>query len=482
MSVDAKGTNRLRLRRGATRGAIWLTVILIASVAGNFAPAHRSVALAVVVFVAAASILTVRAEPPGAWRAHAWIPYTWMALFLLPTFRFQSNDPLNTSASASSPENVIQVLVYAAAALLILRARRRLTSETRTRIAKLPMIAWPTIAVVSALWSPIPLFTLVRAGQLWVLVAMALLMVRIGIDSPERLHTLLRSTLRLFVQLTTILCTAGFLFRPWPNDRFTWPGTHPIVASMYLAIALLIVVSSQSAALQLRRGLFLPRIGLFSVALFLGETRGALAALAVGFAVVLWMKGRAKPMVRYVGLFYYLVAVALVVGIALPQTLTYLERGGGIEGLTTLSGRVSVWEQSADLLTNHGRWLGGFGYASSRVLLPVLVSWAGTAHSYWVELLLDLGVVGMSMALLDIAWLFVNLRRPSLIPSAMGLGLLAFTVVFSVVSEAAAFPGAAFGILALIHVPALYGATVRSSRGLGALTPNQLDRRSIPAA
>jgi hypothetical protein len=464
-------TARERLGRLAFGAAVWGAALAFAALVGANASRHWHIAIALAVMAAGASIVLVRWTPPDSWRDHAWIPYAWLALLLIPTFRFQSNDPLNTTASASSPENVVQVVVYAMIAFFVLRARRRLTLDDRSHLVKLPLIAWPSLAVASAVWSPIPLFTVVRAAQLWVLIGMALLMVRIGRSSPARMAEIWTSTLRLFVRVTTLLCVVGFLIRSWVDDRFSWPGTHPIVASMYLAMALLILVSTSSRSLGLSRSLFWPRIALFSVALYLGETRGALAGLCVGLAVVLWMKGRAKPAVRYLGVFYYVVAVALVVLVALPQTLAYLERGGGIASLTTLSGRVSLWEQSTDLLTLHGRWAAGFGYGASRVLLPLLVAWAGTAHSYWVELLLDLGIVGMGAALLDVFWLTANLLRPSVIPSTTALGLFAFTVVFSVVSEAAAFPGIGFGMLALLHVPALSLATARLPDRVTGLAP-----------
>jgi hypothetical protein len=462
---------RERLSRLTGIAVAWASVVTVAALVGAGSLRQPHVAIGMAVVLAGASIVVVRSARSDAWRDHEWIPYAWMALLLVPTFRFQSNDPLNTSASASSPENLVQVVVYAMIALFVLRARRRLTLEDRGRVAKLPLIAWPSLAVASTLWSPIPLFTVVRAAQLWVVIGLALLMVRIGRRSPSRMATIWTSTMRLFVRVTTVLCVIGFLIRPWPNERFTWLGTHPIVASMYLAMALLILISIPSSSVGLSRSLFWPRIGLFSIALFLGETRGALAGLCVGLAVVLWMKGRARPAARYLGIFYYITAIAVVLLVALPQTMAYLERGGGVESLTTLSGRVSLWEQSTDLLTLHGRWVAGFGYGASRVLLPALVSWAGTAHSYWVELLLDLGVLGMAAALLDVVWLAPTLVRPSVIPSSTTMSLFAFTVVFSVVSEAAAFPGIGFTMLALLHVPALFLATVRGPDSATALVP-----------
>jgi hypothetical protein len=199
----------------------------------------------------------------------------------------------------------------------------------------------------------------------------------------------------------------------------------------------------------------------------------------VGLAALIWFAGRRRPLTRYLGALYYGIALLLLLLVALPPIVHYLERGGGTRGLTTLNGRVGLWQVSIHLVGQADKWITGFGYGAARVILPLYVDWAGTAHSYWVELLVGLGIPGVILGAADIVYLFRHLSsRASVASSAATVALLAFLIVNSLVSEVLAFPGIGFGMLALLHVPVLAqlsGAAYRDRRTSGP-TQNSADR------
>jgi hypothetical protein len=432
--------------------ALWAGIFGMAGFAAILAVSHRSLALPLAGLLLAASIVALRGDLPDRLGNHRWIPYAWIALFISPSFDFNLADTLNPSSSAST-ENKIQLLLYLAVALLIVHSRRLLVTHDPRRIRKGPLLAWPLLAVVSTLWSPVPLFTLVRSLQLLVPIGLAVLMARVWLASPDTALRLWRSTFRLFVQAVTILALWGFAAGGW-RGRFTWPGAHPVTAAMFLSIAILILLANGPAFLKLPRSGYVVRLLLFATGIYLGETRGALAGIVVGLAALIWFAGRQKPLTRYLGLMYYGTALLLILAVALPAILRYLERGGNVQTLTTFNGRVGLWEVSIDLIGDAGKWITGFGYGAARVILPLHVNWAGTAHNYWVELLVGLGIPGMLLAATDILYLVRHLSsRRSITSPASALAPLAFLIVTSVGSEVAAFPGVGFGMLALLHVP-----------------------------
>ena len=113
-----------------------------------------------------------------------------------------------------------------------------------------------------------------------------------------------------------------------------------------------------------------------------------------------------------------------------------------------------LWTKSFDLLSTTDRWLIGFGYGSPRVFLPTIASWAGTAHSSWMELLLGIGILGPILAAADILFvIWYAASRNALVPPSVTLSILTFLLVTSVTGEGLALPSASFAILALLHAP-----------------------------
>jgi O-antigen ligase/polysaccharide polymerase Wzy-like membrane protein len=386
---------------------------------------------------------------------YGWIPYAWIVLCLTPDLKFASRNPLDTSISSTAPETYVQLLAYLLVAGLIILSRRGATAEDRGRLRLGTLLIWPLIALLSTAWSVVPLFTFVRASQLLVPIGLAFLMTRIWLSSPERGAAIWRDTLRIFVRVVTVLALIGFAAGFW-KQRFTWPGAHPIVASLYMGLALLLLIACGRSFLHFRASGYVFRISLLAVGLYLGETRTVIAALLLALAVMFWWFGRTRPAVRFLGLFYYGLALVLLLVFALPGIVEYLARGETGQNLETLNGRIPLWEIAIDLVREAGRWFTGFGYGAARILLPTHVEWAGSAHSSWLELLLAIGIWGPLFGVIDIFSVLRHIpSRRAVADQALMMAMLAFLVVASIASETLVIPGLGFVILALLHVPIL---------------------------
>ncbi len=457
---------------------MWAITLAVAALAGVLTLQHDRTALGISMAVLIASIVFLDAGRSDFLGNHGWIPWAWIALCLAPDFRLTFRSPLDTSVSSASLENFAQVIIYFLIAGLVLWSRRRLITRDPRHVRKGLLPIWPSIALGSTIWSLVPLFTFVRAFQLLVPVGLALLMVRLWLSSPELANTIWRNTLRLFVRTVTILVVLGFVTGFWREPRFAWPGIHPGVASVYMGVGLLLLIACGRSFLGFQLSGFVFRLLLFGAGLYLGETRAVIAALLVAIAVLLWWEGRRRPLAKYLGIPYYAIALALLLVVATPEIMQYLARGQTSEGFATLNGRIPLWWLSLDLLSDAGRWFTGFGYGAARVILPVHLEWAGTAHSSWVELLLAIGVLGPLLAASDILYLFAHASgRRSITPPSLTLSLLAFLVLVSITGEVLALPGLGFVLLSLLHAPVL---AQRSALSSGARLTIDADRTAAP--
>jgi O-Antigen ligase len=341
-------------------------------------------------------------------------------------------------------------------AVLVLRSRRLLVAYDPRQLRTGPLLAWPVLALVSTGWSLVPLFTFIRALQLLVPIGLALLMVRIWLTAPEAARAIWKDTLRLFVQVVTILIFIGLATGFWREARFTWPGAHPGVAAMYVGAAFVILLAGGRTFLALRPSGYVLRLALFGTTLYLGDTRGVLAGVLLAVGLMLWFAARTKPLKSYLGMTYYAIAGGLVLIAARPEIMTYVLRGGTTEGITSLSGRIPLWSSAINIMSDADRWFVGFGYGSARVILPKVADWAGTAHSAWVEILLAIGILGPLLLGADVLFVLRHAwSRVALAPSSVTVSLLAFLTLVSITSEGIVFPGLSFVLLALLHVPVL---------------------------
>jgi hypothetical protein len=383
------------------------------------------------------------------------VPYAWIALLLTPSFNFAWEwHEIEPSASNLSPENIVQLVVYGAVAGMVLRSHRMLVGSHPIHLRKGPVLLWPVMALCSALWSLVPLFSVVRALQLLVVIGLGLVMARIWLTSPEIAAALWKQTFRLFIYVVTVLVFIGLLVGGWGQQRFTWPGAHPGVAAMFIGIGFVILAAQDRASLGLRTSGYLWRLALFATVLYLGHTRTIISSVVVAVAVLFWWAARTHPLKSYLGVTYYAIVVAFVVMTVLPQVTEYVYRGQTTQNLESLSGRIPLWEFSVDLVSDANRWLIGFGYGSAKLLLPESFSWAGTAHSAWVELFVAIGILGPVLLAVDLLFLLrYASSRLSLVPPSLTLSLLAVLVISSITGESLAFPSLPFVMLTLLHVP-----------------------------
>jgi O-antigen ligase len=340
-------------------------------------------------------------------RPFRWVPLAWCLLLFVSNVktRLEFRDASAVVQGNVSSNNKIELLGYVLVALAVFAVsfHRRLTLSAS---GGWPLLAWPLLGLVSTVWSPIPLFTFVRATQLLVIIALALLCLRLAHDFPELGHTIVVDSLRLFVIVTALLSLWGLVNRTeWADNRFMWPtGQHPIVVGIVVAAALLIVLVGGYSLTGFPWPVATSLVVLFSIVVLLGRNRSILISVSVALVLALWIKSGQKHIAtRFVALLALLYGSLVLALFAGSTILEYLSRGESVHSLETFTGRTLLWTTAIRQLKTPGEWLVGFGYGSPRVILEPLFEWAGEAHNSLIELLLGLGLIGAATGLVSYA-------------------------------------------------------------------------------
>jgi O-antigen ligase len=154
---------------------------------------------------------------------------------------------------------------------------------------------------------------------------------------------------------------------------------------------------------------------------WLTDARGPLGAIAIALVVISFVRLRRPASAPLLLLF--LVVVALVVAVMLPEQLDRVFEITAKKDYITLNGRTDLWEYAIQLI--QARPLHGYGYFASRFVLLDAFFWAGHAHNSFIETTLSTGVVGLCFLLAWTGYLAVQLFK-SLSPLLIGVSVYCF--------------------------------------------------------
>ncbi len=383
-------------------------------------------------------------------------------LLMIGSTSFRVRDEYATLQGVADVQVLFQLgvsgLVFVVAAVAMLTDA---FPKTRILLAECLLGAFGVFAFVSLVWSSTPTLTAVRAVQVLIVIFFAGVAVRL-LGPSKALEALFVATI-IYVLLGTtarLLTGAGYQKIDLQGAvRFTWFYVHPIIAGTYAAAGALYLVARSlydgHRALLWRAVPWLLFFVMVAVALAT-RSRGPVFACVGGLGILL-IRRYSRPWITAVGV-PIVFALVLAVSAAIPvaqnwlgsgegaesAAADFLLRGEGLQGLTDLNGRVSLWVDLTPLFLKHP--LIGSGFLASREFILQYRSWASEAHNSLVQSLLDLGVVGTMLLWLPIALTFMPFRdgRTSSPTSqrarAIGIALMVFVVLNSVTT--ASFAGA----------------------------------------
>lgn len=299
------------------------------------------------------------------------------------------------------PVSGIENLRYVAVvALVAVTWREAAAGGKRVKLAELPRNArllvtalWllSFLAVASIAWSIAPKLTALQTGAFMLLVVLVHLSLKLWRDRAALVSDL---QVIYFTLAATIL--AGFAVPRDRNGRMGGLYNNPNGLAQITVLTALIGIGLYA---ETRRRLFLLGTAPLLVVLVLTESRTAVIAFVVG-GIFFVVKGGARSLLR---------AALAVTVVLLGGVLFHLPLPSGIRSVVgrfteavasgdPLNGRGPVWDYA--LLLWHRQPLTGYGFRTGDVLFEANraltdVEHHTVAHSSYLQMLLELGVLGM---------------------------------------------------------------------------------------
>ena len=368
-----------------------------------------------------------------------WLAACVLGLLISSDYRFRSRDATLTLSGRPDLAVLVEVGVYASVALV---ASIVVALTGKPQVApRLLYAMWAAggFLAVTTIYSPFGLFSLVRGTQLLIVIALAHVIAgRLAV--PE-----FAILVRVFTVVVSLSAFLGVVF-PFERDgaagdRFSWLHVHPVVAGLYLGVAILFLVGHLTGEGGRLHGLAWPRpvqwtlLIVCSGGLLATQTRGSIVATVVGCLVLFW--SRSTPGQRIDLLFGGGIAFALVAILGGGFILDFLQRGESVERIATLNARTGLWAQMLRLWSE--KPLFGHGLGASRGLL-IDETGLGGGHNVGVNLLVDAGAIGLVLwtilffALIKYLLLLCRIERTRVVASTL-LGATVLLLVNGLTTE-----------------------------------------------
>ncbi len=329
----------------------------------------------------------------------------------------------------------------------------------RLRLANPLMWAWGTYwawLFASVLWSANPPNTIFKLAVLTVFGTAAW-----GISrwfSQDGWNLVLAVSCAMFIVVGMLAELQLGNFRPWMSEYRLSGTQHPNSFAIYGIV--MVFVASIYVGRQVRTTAFWVLFGLAGLmCLLMTKSRTALLSLIVGLSAIQLL--RLPPAKRFTfavgfGGFAALMGLglALVSTAAMRGTLGNLASMGRGEEVSTLTGRVPLWEELIDHIQD--RPLVGYGYLgfwdADRVEeLADIFKWEiPHGHNMYLDIILDGGVLGLGLYLLFlvtglvVAWRTYSTNNAG---AAFAFGLVAAVLVHGFAESLFKMPGFAGFIL-----------------------------------
>ena len=384
--------------------------------------------------------------------------YLGFALLVLAHVKFRNRDAGAALSGELDAQVLFELCLYgiiffiAAANFLLLPQKRVSAKPTSNEIC---LFSFVFLAALSVFWSYAPAVTAVRSFQWMILYCFMFEAVR-HLKPPQFMVSFGISLLSgvlfcslvsaLFPSLRAIELSHRMMAGLLNPSRFSWFAVHPLDAASEVGAAIVFVLSTifwskrhnSPRLLRLPLSVYLLPLVVILVAT---RARGAIAATLAATIVMALKRYRTLRVVSWFGLAIGAVILLVFVNGGLDTNLLesgngvseYLLRGGSSAQFLSLNGRTELWRGVIRLVMK--RPLLGYGFVSARKVLPNMVSWdAGEAHDTYLELLLGLGIIGETLALIPLTRTVLGTIQPDHHAAEWVNGLVLGTMIFLMIN------------------------------------------------
>jgi exopolysaccharide production protein ExoQ len=351
-----------------------------------------------------------------------WVPTLWMFSITSRSINAWFGGGGGDAETGGGWDHIFQAGLFCIGSMVLLRRKLNWAEAIRNNLWLSVLIGWMLVSIV---WSDMPLISF----KSWVKEILAVVMALVVLTEPEpkqAMQKLFRRTIYILVPFSVLLikyypnlgvsynrhfgevqwlgvtqqknslgqlCLIAIFFLTWTLTK-RWKGRDKSVGRLQTGGEVLVLLM----AAWLLKG---PSIG--------GASATALYVLSMALAALfslLWMKKHRVEL----GANIWILVIACIIGLGV---VTPLAGGGTITGFTsavgrdaTLTGRTEIW---AGLLPELMRQpVLGYGFAGFWNIMRTAEHEIGQAHNGYLEIWLQLGLVGL---LLTVAWLLSCARK-----------------------------------------------------------------------
>lgn len=371
-----------------------------------------------------------------------WLAVAGVTFIVASDFKYRTRLPGQALGGWIDSAILIELALYGIVAGYLLLDRFRIPRVRRIPAPLFLAACLLGLAVLSIAYTPYKQYALVRCIQATIVLAVVV----VGCMDGGRAH------FHRFAHLYLLLIAAGVAYgvlRPSPPinriqaGRFTWLSIHPTVGGMMMSLAAVVAVGYIVGVHTDRPGPRWPVVTYWILLVVVAgggiaaQTRGAILGGVCGASVLLLAtrKGREVIEIALVGL----VLLAGVALIASNRVTVYFERGDSSAQLSTLNNRTQLWGVAFDAVREQPVF--GTGITASRGIFYAETGLGG-GHNAAINVLVELGVVGLAVWSAMMVTLILGLRRlPRDGPRGLSLdraillGVVTFLVVDSVFYE-----------------------------------------------
>jgi exopolysaccharide production protein ExoQ len=317
-------------------------------------------------------------------------------------------------------QSLLKLGLFSIALVLGITGLKR-TYKTFQHLSLGALVGYGGIALLSTLYSSVPLYTFAAALGFWGII----LFIPWALDylSPRKFVNIMIAALAL-LQIASWL---WYIVFPEKAVLISWTPeggverlaglTHSNLLGRAAAITLGLCVTSLWSKWEIRPKLFLLLIIMALSLWTLVETqsRGSMGAMIGAIALIYCLTHKLKRsfifllIVGGISLIFWLISDQNL----LQNLSVFIARTGDVQELSTLTGRTFIWQLAWSLIAR-SPWI-GYGYASTRIILPQ--NWDintmpfSQAHSLFLESLLYVGIVGTAFLVISIVLALVYMLR-----------------------------------------------------------------------
>ena len=386
-------------------------------------------------------------DDAGSWLDRWWFAFSLMALILASDYKFRSRES-GVQSSAVDAAVILELVVYFAVALFAINRHGRPPRLARVPVQVYLSCFFAGLTVLSVVSAEFPEYTLVRSGQMVIL----LVLILVFVAAPDSSHAHIHRFAHLFLALAVLSVGYGVAIpstplSPQQEGRFTWLAVHPNVSGIVTGLASLVAMAYVLWGNRDRPGpRWPPLLYLFALLIVGGgmlaaHTRGAVLGTIIGALVFAFARFRGAARVR---LLAALTMAGTIAALTATQLLIdYFSRGEQSSELASLNSRTDLWAIAVSAIERQP--LFGYGVGASRGIFEEQIGLGG-AHNAALNVLVDLGLVGGLCWLALIGAVIVGtLRLPRtstdalLLDRSMLIAIIAFLMVIGIFFEG---PGA----------------------------------------